>query len=87
MIIQLKINNKGPFNFILDTGVGLMIITDPKLADSISIPNKRTLKIPGLGEGEDSEAYVTSTLDVAIPGLVSYDVAAAILKKDVFNLS
>ncbi|WPU98980.1 aspartyl protease family protein [Mucilaginibacter sp. cycad4] len=87
MIIQLKINHKGPFNFILDTGVGLMIITDPKLADSISIPNKRTLKIPGLGEGEDSEAYVTSTLDVAIPGLVSYDVAAAILKKDIFNLS
>ncbi|HEX8021203.1 aspartyl protease family protein [Mucilaginibacter sp.] len=87
MIIKLKINNKGPFNFILDTGVGLMIITDPKLVDSISIPNKRTLKIPGLGEGDDSEAYVTSTLDVAIPGLVSYDVAAAILKKDVFNLS
>jgi len=87
MIIKLRINNKGPFNFILDTGVGLMIITDPKLADSISIPNKRTLKIPGLGEGDDSEAYVTSTLDVAIPGLVSYDVAAAILKKDVFNLS
>ena len=87
LIIKLKINQKGPFNFILDTGVGLMIITDPKLADSISIPNKRTLKIPGLGEGEDSEAYVTSTLDVAIPGLVSYDVAAAILKKDVFNLS
>lgn len=87
MIIQLKINHKGPFNFILDTGVGLMIITDPKLVDSISIPNKRTLKIPGLGEGDDSEAYVTSTLDIAIPGLVSYDVAAAILKKDVFNLS
>lgn len=87
MIIKLKINNKGPFNFILDTGVGLMIITDPKLVDSLSIPNKRTLKIPGLGEGDDSEAYVTSTLDVAIPGLVSYDVAAAILKKDVFNLS
>lgn len=87
VIIQLKINNKGPFNFILDTGVGLMIITDPKLVDSLSIPNKRTLKIPGLGEGDDSEAYVTSNLDVEIPGLVSYDIAAAILKKDVFNLS
>jgi hypothetical protein len=87
LIIKLKINDKGPFNFILDTGVGLMIITDPKLVDSLSIPNKRTLKIPGLGEGEDSEAYVTSNLAVDIPGLVSYDIAAAILKKDVFNLS
>ncbi|QEC77479.1 aspartyl protease family protein [Mucilaginibacter ginsenosidivorax] len=87
MVIKLSINNRGPFNFILDTGVGLMIITDPKLADSISIPNKRTLKIPGLGEGADAEAYVTSALKIDIPGLVSYDVAAAILKKDLFSLS
>ncbi|MEN0056142.1 MAG: aspartyl protease family protein [Mucilaginibacter sp.] len=87
MVIKLNINHKGPYNFILDTGVGLMIITDPKLADSIYIPNKRTLKIPGLGEGEDAEAYVTSPLDVEIPGLKSYDVAAAILKKDLFSLS
>jgi len=87
LVIKLNINNKGPFNFILDTGVGLMIITDPKLADSISIPNKRTLKIPGLGEGADAEAYVTSALNIQIPGLVSYDVAAAILKKDLFSLS
>lgn len=87
LVIKLSINNKGPFNFILDTGVGLMIITDPKLVDSISIPNKRTLKIPGLGEGADAEAYVTSALDIQIPGLVSYDVAAAILKKDLFSLS
>ncbi len=87
IVIKLSINSKGPYNFILDTGVGLMIITDPKLADSISIPNKRTLKIPGLGEGTDAEAYVTSALKVDIPGLVSYDVAAAILKKDLFSLS
>lgn len=87
LVIKLSINNKGPFNFILDTGVGLMIITDPKLVDSISIPNKRTLKIPGLGEGADAEAYVTSALNIQIPGLVSYDVAAAILKKDLFSLS
>jgi hypothetical protein len=87
VVIQLKINNKGPFNFILDTGVGLMLITDPKLVDSINISNKRTIKIAGLGEGEDYEAYVTSSLKIDIPGLISYDVAAAILKKDHFGLS
>lgn len=87
IVIKLNINNKGPFNFILDTGVGLMLITDPKLVDSINIANKRTLKIAGLGEGEDFEAYITSVLKVDIPGLISYDVAAAILKKDHFGLS
>ncbi|MDB5009177.1 MAG: hypothetical protein JWP45_3570 [Mucilaginibacter sp.] len=87
IVIQLIINNKGPFNFILDTGVGLMLITDPKLVDSINISNKRTIKISSLGEGEDYEAYITSALKIHIPGLVSYDIGAAILKKDHFGLS
>jgi len=87
IIIQLEINGKGPYNFVLDTGVGLMLITDPKLVDSLNIANKRTIKISGLGHGEDYEAYVTSVLKVDIPGLDSYDVAAAILKTDHFGLS
>ncbi|HVW94498.1 MAG TPA: aspartyl protease family protein [Mucilaginibacter sp.] len=87
IVIRLKINNKGPFNFILDTGVGLMVITDPKLVDSIDIPNKRTLRIKGIGDGDAFEAYVTSALNIQIPGLKSYDVAAAILKTDHFGLS
>lgn len=87
VIIQLSINDKGPFNFILDTGVGLMLITDPKLVDSIHVLNKRTIKMSGLGEGEDYEAYVTPPLKIDIPGLVSYDVGAAILKTDHFGLS
>jgi hypothetical protein len=87
IVVKLYINNKGPFNFILDTGVGLMLITDPKLVDSLNIPNKRTIKISGLGEGDDYEAYITPPLNIDIPGLVSYDVGAAILKKDPFGLS
>jgi len=87
MVVRLNINGKGPFNFIIDTGVGLMLITDPKLVDSINVLNKRTIKIVGLGEGDDYEAYVTEPLKVQIPGLLSYDVGAAILKTDHFGLS
>ena len=87
VVIKLKINGRGPFNFILDTGVGLMIITEPKLVDSINLQNKRTIKMGGLGEGDAFEAYVTPPLKIEIPDLTSYDVAAAILKTDHFNLS
>jgi hypothetical protein len=87
IIVRLNINDKGPFNFVIDTGVGLMLITDPKLVDSINLVNKRTIKIEGLGEGDDLEAYITSALNVQIPGLKSYDVGAAILKTDHFGLS
>jgi len=87
IVIPVKINNKGPFNFILDTGVGLMIITEPALIDSINISSKRLIKIPGLGDGEDNEAYITSSLNVAVKGVKGRGVYAALLKKDYFNLS
>lgn len=87
VVIKMKINQRGPFNFILDTGVGLMIMTDPTMIDSINITHKRTIKITGLGEDGDYEAFVTQPLDLGIPGLHSYGIAAAILKKDYFSLS
>jgi hypothetical protein len=87
VIIQLQIDNKGPFNFVMDTGVGLMIITDPQLIDSLNIPVKRILKLRGFGENESYEAYASPVLNIGIPGLTSYGVCAAILKKDHFGLS
>lgn len=88
MIIKLNINGKGPYNFILDTGVGLMIITEPKLVDSLNILNKRLIKISGLGNNEDFDAYVTSSLKLTIDDdIVSNDISAAIFTKDHFGLS
>lgn len=87
IVIKLKINDIGPFNFILDTGVGVMLITDPSLVDSIKIVNKHTINIGGLGKGADFEAYVTSALNVGIDGLTCSGISATILKTDHFGLS
>ncbi len=87
VVIKLMINNKGPFNFILDTGVGTLVVTDPKMVDSIDIQSKHTIKLAGLGDGDEFEAYITPPLKVDIPGLDSYDVVATILKTEHFNLS
>jgi hypothetical protein len=87
VIIKLKINNRGPFNFILDTGVGQMIITEPSLVDSINISSKRTVKISGFGEGNDLEAFITSPLKVEMKGISCKYITAAIFKKDFFGLS
>jgi hypothetical protein len=88
MIIPVYINQKGPFNFVLDSGVGLMIITDPSLVDSISLDTKRTLNLFGSGNSDSFEAYATSTLNVRIPGDINSNfVSAAIMKKDHFGLS
>lgn len=87
VVVQIKINNKGPYNFVLDTGVGLVIITDPKLIDSLDITTKRLIKITGLGGGEDYEAYVTPSVNLSLPGITGNNIPAAILKKDQFSLS
>jgi hypothetical protein len=87
VIIQLRINNQGPFNFVLDSGVGQMLITEPSLVDSIKLESKRTIKITGFGEGEDYEAYLTTPLNVTMRGITSHYVSAAILKKDLLGLS
>ncbi|MFD0751025.1 aspartyl protease family protein [Mucilaginibacter calamicampi] len=88
VVVPLKINSKGPYNFILDTGVGLMLITDHKLIDSLNIANKRTITIAGLGERDNYEAVIAPLVNIDIAGkLVSRDVSAAILKEDFFGLS
>jgi hypothetical protein len=87
IIIKLRINNKGPYNFVMDTGVGLMIITDPLLIDSLDMSTMRILKLRGFGENESYEAYASPVLNIGIPGLTSYGINAAILKKDQFGLS
>ena len=87
MIIPVIINGSGPYNFVLDTGVGLFLITDPKLVDTIQISNLRSIKITGFGAGSDLGAFVTPSLKVEIGSTVAESISAAILKKDIFELS
>ena len=87
MVIPLKINGNGPYNFVLDTGVGLFLITDPKLIDTIKIANLRSIRIAGFGEGEELSAFVSPSIKVRIGSAVAQSIPAAILKKDVFELS
>ncbi|MVN22453.1 aspartyl protease family protein [Mucilaginibacter arboris] len=87
LVVQVQINNRGPYNFILDTGCGLMLITDPLLVDSLSLKYKKRVKVTGLGEGEDLDAWMVPVLDVKIKGIEGKNISAAILSKDVLDLS
>ena len=87
VILKVSINGKGPFNFILDSGVGLMVITDPALLDTLKLTGNRTINLAGSGKGKDCEAYLVANLHVEINHIKSVDVGAAIFKKDRFGLS
>ena len=87
VIVKLNINGKGPFNFILDSGVGLMVITDPTLLDTLNLSGGRTINLAGMGKGKECEAYLVSGLNVEMNSISSVNVGAAVFKKDQFGLS
>jgi len=88
IIIPLIINNKGPFNFVLDTGVGVFLITDPSLINTLNLfTTLRKIKVVGFGEGKALEANVTGFLSVNINNTIDGSLPAAVLKEDSFDLS
>lgn len=87
IILPLYINGKGPFNFILDTGVGPLVITDAHLKDSLQLKYIRKIEINGLGEQDNLTAYSTSFLELKVGSATFNGASAAILDSDIFNLS
>lgn len=87
IILPVTINDKGPYNFILDTGIGVTLITDPSLTDSLGLKNLRTIRITGFGEGNELTAAITPSLKVGITKNINGEISAAVLKEDAFNLS
>lgn len=87
VIIPTYINGKGPFNFILDTGVDPLIITDSSIVDSSQLTNSRRVKINGNGEGDEISAYISNRITTKIGAATMEHIPTVILKEDVFNLS
>lgn len=87
IVVPVYINDKGPFNFILDTGVSILIITDPSLKDSLGLEGDRSIKIRGLGEGEDLDARIIPRMKVQIGKTLAPYMAGAVIDEDHFHLS
>ncbi len=87
VVVPMYINGKGPYNFILDTGVGITLITDPKLKDSLNLKYLRKIELSGLGDKIELTAYTTPFLNFRIASTEAKSCAAAILDNDILNLS
>lgn len=64
-----------------------MIITDPKLIDSIQLKVARSIKVSGLGKGNEIDAFVSNDASVKIGHAYMDNIPTAILKNDILGLS
>ncbi len=87
IIIPIYINGKGPYNFLLDTGVGQMIITDTSFLKHYQLKKFSTIKVQGYGFGESVDAILTRDVNVRMGKATINKIPTAIFTEDVFNLS
>ncbi|RWU07652.1 aspartyl protease family protein [Pedobacter chitinilyticus] len=86
IIIPIYINGKGPFDFILDTGVNPMIVTDSTLKESLKVPYVRNIKIGGYGNFDGIDAFLGATT-VNVGEAEGENIPTVFLKNEILSLS
>ncbi|WP_177204534.1 aspartyl protease family protein [Hymenobacter arizonensis] len=88
LVISATLNGLGPFNFLLDTGVGTSIITKSALGDSLGLRKGQLFRVVGAGGAQTGLlAYQTDSVRVQIAGVVAPHMTWLVLSEDVLNLS
>ncbi|UBM59037.1 aspartyl protease family protein [Marinilongibacter aquaticus] len=87
IVVQARIDNSDTLNFILDTGVGTILITDPALADSMGLEYVREMVITGAGKDSALLARVSVRHNFKLEGVTAYQQNVVVLDKDILDLS
>jgi len=76
MVVSVSINDRGPFDFLVDTGTNTTLI-DPQLAAELGLQPKDRLKLASLASATDVPRYYFQTFRVG-PASVSNQEALAV---------
>lgn len=87
IIVQLRVNESLPLNFILDTGVKSTLITEIGYNDSITVNSAEKIMLQGLGGENTIEALQTRGNSIQMPGVIANNQEVLVLMDNVFRLS
>jgi hypothetical protein len=89
IVIPCFINDyKDTLNFVLDTGVGNMIITDPELPKKLTLHCQRNILINATGSLQSLKACIGNLKEVRIlPDIIGKQISVVFLEKDILHLS
>lgn len=88
IIVPVRINGSKPFNFILDTGVGNTLITDPSVALALGLPMFRKLAVAGVANRNSLKAHVSNIETIQVyKNIVAKKQYVIVLEEDILDLS
>lgn len=88
LIVSAFINDSGPYNFLLDTGVATSLLTSPEIAELLRLPHGENFRVVGAGgESTGLLAYQADNVRVTLPGVVAPAMRWLVLSEDALNLS
>ena len=88
LVVSAYLNDSGPYNFLLDTGVAASIITAPEIAELLGFTHGELFRVVGAGgKATGLLAYQADKVRVSLPGIVAPAMSVLVLSEDVLNLS
>lgn len=87
IIIPVYIAGTGPYDFILDSGVGPMIITDSLLVETFDTGKMTTYTLQGGGEAIKVEAFFSNRVSAQVGQAHIRHIPTVFLKDDPFQIS
>lgn len=87
IVVKLQIDDSDTLNFILDTGVSSIIITDPEVAKIFNLKYSRQVKISGAGEKKFIHANVSVGHKVNLGFIEAQNQNLVVLDEDILKLS
>ena len=79
LVIAVYLNGKGPFNFLLDTGVAASTIINPRLKRQLGVHTAKEYSLSGVGPKTPVLAYKTKPTLVEFAGIEALDFAFTIV--------
>jgi predicted aspartyl protease len=86
IVVPVVLNHALPLRFIVDTGVRTAILTQKAFSDILQLPYGRKYSISGPGGEKVVEAYVTTNVSLALPGVTGKGHALLVLEEDYLEL-
>lgn len=87
IVVRMTIDESDTLNFVVDTGVSSVIVTDPKIGEQLGCDYVRAVTITGAGEEEPLLGNISIGHAVQVGGVKAYNQNIIVLSEDVLHLS